>query len=86
MEPNQLHELATNVELNHWPPHLGVRTDAEKIQYLAARLREAANEYESLGGVYEANQSLLEENDMLKSDIKNLKYKLKQIQELAIVK
>jgi uncharacterized coiled-coil DUF342 family protein len=38
-----LHELATNAELNHWPPHLGVRTDAEKIAYLAERLREAGD-------------------------------------------
>jgi chromosome segregation ATPase len=38
-----LHELATNAELNHWPPHLGVRTDTEKIAYLAERLREVGD-------------------------------------------
>lgn len=38
-----LHELAANAELNHWPPHLGVRTDAEKIAYLAERLREVGD-------------------------------------------
>ena len=36
-----LHELATNAELDHWPSYLGVKTDAEKIAYLAGRLREA---------------------------------------------
>lgn len=43
MEADQLRELATNATLNHWPPHLGVTTDAEKIQYLADRLRETVD-------------------------------------------
>jgi len=38
-----LQELATNAQLNHWPPHLGVKTDVEKITYLAERLQEAAD-------------------------------------------
>jgi predicted nuclease with TOPRIM domain len=33
-----LQELATNALLDHWPPHLGVTTDAEKIAYLAEAL------------------------------------------------
>lgn len=44
MDANQLNELANNAELNHWPAHLGVTTDAEKVGYLAARLREVATE------------------------------------------
>jgi signal transduction histidine kinase len=48
MEPNQLHELATNAELNHWPPHLGVVSESDKIQYLADRLREAAERTDDL--------------------------------------
>jgi peptidoglycan hydrolase CwlO-like protein len=39
MDANQLQELATNALLDHWPPHLGVGTDAEKIAYLAAALQ-----------------------------------------------
>lgn len=35
MDANQLQELATNARLDHWPPHLGVRTEAEKVGYLA---------------------------------------------------
>jgi hypothetical protein len=38
-----LYELATNARLNHWPPHLGVTTNAEKIEYLAQRLQEAGD-------------------------------------------
>ena len=86
MDTNQLNELATNARLNHWPPHLGVSTDTEKIEYLAERLRETVDESERLIGVDDTNQALEEENDALKSDIEDLKDKLKQIQELAIVK
>lgn len=43
MDANQLQELANNVRIDHWPPHLGVTTDAEKVEYLAQRLREAAD-------------------------------------------
>lgn len=46
MEPEQLRELATNAQLDHWPPHLGVRTEAEKIEYLAKAL-ESVNDYEA---------------------------------------
>ena len=42
MDAEQLQQLATNAQLNHWPPHLGVTTDAEKVEYLAQWLREAA--------------------------------------------
>jgi uncharacterized coiled-coil DUF342 family protein len=38
-----LQELATNALLDHWPPHLGVRTEAEKVEYLARQLSEAAD-------------------------------------------
>lgn len=40
MDANQLQQLATNARLNHWPPHLGVRTEAEKVEYLANALDE----------------------------------------------
>ncbi len=48
MEPNQLHELATNASLNHWPPHLGVVSESDKIQYLADRLRESVDRVDDL--------------------------------------
>lgn len=38
MDANQLNELATNARLNHWPPHLGVVTEAEKVEYLAQQI------------------------------------------------
>ncbi len=48
MDSEQLQELATNAELNHWPPHLGVRTDAEKIELLARQLAQSAERIHDL--------------------------------------
>jgi hypothetical protein len=85
MDANQLRELATNAQLDHWPPHLGVTTDAEKVEYLAQQLRESIDEAERLAGVDETNTALQEENDFLRSDIEDLKDKLKQIRDLTSV-
>ena len=46
MEADQLRELATNAQLDHWPPHLGVKTDAEKIEYIAQALK-SVDDYEA---------------------------------------
>lgn len=40
MDTNELQQLATNARLDHWPPHLGVVTEAEKVEYLANALDE----------------------------------------------
>lgn len=32
MDTTQLHEPAHNATLNHWPPHLGVVSESDKIQ------------------------------------------------------
>ena len=47
MDADQLRELATNALVGHWPPHLGVKTDQEKIEYLARQLDQAADNSES---------------------------------------
>ena len=95
MDPNQLHELATNARLNHWPPHLGVTTDAEKIEYLAQRLEEAADAetradglsdeletaQEENGNLNDENEDLTEQVRQLKSDIKMLQSKIDTAKE-----
>jgi|SRR6476659_2696178 len=84
---SNLHELATNATLDHWPPHLGVRTDAEKIAYLAERLREAGDAEvrvdelnDRLVAAQEENASLETENDDLQSQITSLKGVIKELQ------
>ena len=40
---DDLQELATNARMDHWPAHLGVKTEQEKIEYLASVLEKAAD-------------------------------------------
>jgi peptidoglycan hydrolase CwlO-like protein len=59
MDANQLQELATNARLDHWPPHLGVRTQAEKVECLANALGEVTlrdAQIDELGNQIEALQ------------------------------
>jgi chromosome segregation ATPase len=81
MDANQLNELATNAQLDHWPAHLGVTTDAEKVEYLAARLREVATEHANELEAAEQREESLEsdnidlsnENDKLKEQLETLR-------------
>jgi peptidoglycan hydrolase CwlO-like protein len=56
MDANQLNELATNALLDHWPPHLGVQTEAEKVAYLV----NALSEVEVKNGQIEALENQIE--------------------------
>ena len=38
MEPNQIKQIAKDAQVNHWPSHLGLNTDAERIYWLAQQL------------------------------------------------
>ena len=78
-----LHELATNAEINHWPPHLGVHTDAEKIAYLAERLREAADAEANAEGLADENAALREERDDFQRKWEDAQSRLQRIKELA---
>jgi hypothetical protein len=48
MSAQELRELATNALTGHWPAHLGVKSDAEKIEYLARQIDRAADSLEEL--------------------------------------
>lgn len=86
MDAERLNELATNAQLDHWPPHLGVRTDAEKIEYLAERLREvvdAETRADELADQLETaqaeNQLIKDENSDLEQQVKTLKSDVKRL-------
>lgn len=93
MDSQQLQQLATNTRLNHWPPHLGVTTDTEKIEYLAQRLEEAADAETRADELADQLKTAQEENDMLhdledevktlKSDLKLAQSQLEQIREIV---
>ena len=76
MDPNQLHELASNARLNHWPPHLGVTTDAEKIEYLAKAL-ESIDDYEA------QIEEVTTERDSLADQVTQLENKLYDQEDLV---
>jgi peptidoglycan hydrolase CwlO-like protein len=96
MDSNQLNELATNALLDHWPPYMGVRTEAEKVECLAQQLSEAADAEERADGLAEEletaqeevrllqdeNDDLADQIETLKSDIKSLKAKIAQAREV----
>lgn len=63
MDGEQLRQLATNATLNHWPPHLGVVSDADKIQYLADRLREAGDAEDRADGLADQLETAQEQSD-----------------------
>lgn len=87
MDSNQLNELATNALLDHWPPHLGVRMEAEKMEYLAQRLTEAVDAEEHADGLADELETaqekvrlLQDENADLTDQIKTLKFDIKSLE------
>jgi uncharacterized protein YlxW (UPF0749 family) len=84
MDPDQLRELATNATLNHWPPHLGVVSESDKIQYLADRLREAADAETRADELADQLATAEEAKGILQSEVEDLKHKLDKIRELTL--
>lgn len=81
MEVQELINLSINARMGHWPPHLGVNTEAEKIEYLAQRLDESATEIARLEAVDDENKTLREERNYYESDAYDAKSELKKIYE-----
>lgn len=82
MEAQQIIDLALNARLEHWPPHLGLHTDAEKIQYLAERLDEAATQIVNGETLQDENAALREERDDFESKYLGAQDKLDKIRNL----
>lgn len=83
MNTQELIDLALNARLDHWPPHLGVKTDAEKIEYLATALDEAATQIVSNETLSDEDAALREERDDFERKADNLERRLEQIRDLA---
>lgn len=84
MDANQLQELADNARLDHWPPHLGVTTDAEKIEYLAQRLRDAASTAAEVETLVRQNEALQTELDEQRATVDDYKHKMDKIRGLTL--
>lgn len=76
-----LRELATNAQLNHWPLHLGVKTDAEKIAYLAEQLREAGDVAALIEDLLAQNTTAQEEVAMHQQTIEALQGEIFDLNE-----
>lgn len=82
MDAEQLRELATNATLNHWPPHLGVVSDADKIQYLADALR-SVDDYEAqIEAITAERDSLAEQVTQLEDRLYDQKDRVDKIDAL----
>jgi hypothetical protein len=85
MDANQLQELAINARLDHWPPHLGVRTEGEKVEYLAERLREASREVINADALADENTALQEEVAEWQRKAEQAEDKLNKVRDLVHV-
>jgi hypothetical protein len=87
MDANQLQELATNALTGHWPAHLGLHTDAEKIEYLARRLEDAAAEIAGGGEAFEQVDELEKQVEALQLTVDEQAIEIgKQVAEIELLK
>lgn len=84
MEAQEFIDLALNARLNYWPPHLGLKTDAEKIEHLAAQLDKAATGVINAEVLADENETLREEKSFLENEVADLRHKLEQIHSLSL--
>lgn len=73
MDAQQLRELATNALTGFWPKHLGVNTDAERIEFLARKLERVADDIDQNEDFEDRALAAEEENAALKDEIEDLK-------------
>lgn len=78
MDASQLRELATNALTGHWPPHLGVRTDQEKIEYLARQLESAADNIGDVNALTEEVEGLEDKRGELVDEVAELEAQIKE--------
>jgi predicted RNase H-like nuclease (RuvC/YqgF family) len=81
---SNIDDLALNAELNHWPPHLGVTTDAEKIEYLAQRLAEQADVATDRDEIASEVEGLEEEKYGLELGVDELKDEVEELKESLV--
>jgi peptidoglycan hydrolase CwlO-like protein len=69
MDANQLQELATNARLDHWPPHLGVTTEAEKVEYMANALSDVTRRDAQIEALENEIETMVDETTGLENKI-----------------
>lgn len=79
MDASTLRELSTNALTGHWPAYLGLRTDAEKIEYLARQIELAATEIDEGDAAFDRLDALETENDGLQNTIDEQAAEIEQL-------
>lgn len=82
MDAQELGELATNALTGHWPKHLGVNTDAERIEFLARKLEAVAGDMGRADIAEDRVEKLEEEVGELKDEIEDLETEAKRAKEI----
>lgn len=83
MEPNQLIQIAKDAQINHWPPHLGLNTDAERIYWLACQLENAAGAQDEVEDLAQKLSDADANYGDIDEELKTIKAELKKAQDAA---
>jgi peptidoglycan hydrolase CwlO-like protein len=81
MDNDQLNELATNALLDHWPPYMGVRTEAEKVEYLVNALSEVEVKSEQIEALENQIEALGKEAVDLENKLAARDITVKQLED-----
>lgn len=77
MENSQVKDIAVGAMIGHWPAHLGLTTDSEKIEWLARQVERLTDEVDEHDGKdsrlqkkLDISEDRLQDRDELVEDLK----------------
>lgn len=79
-EQARLQQIAADAQVGHWPPHLGLTTDSQRIQFLADSVSNLVDYSIDLEG---RNETLFDKVENAEDRIKELEQELKQAKKDA---
>lgn len=83
METEQLRTIAKDAQINHWPPHLGLNTDAERIHWLAQQLESAVELYDRIDELEDDLATQKEWTDAANGEVEELRDEIAKLKEKA---
>lgn len=81
MENSQVKNIAISALTGHWPAHLGLATDGEKIEWLARQVERLVDESADADDLRRANDGLIEKVDELNQTLADAKRTLREALE-----
>lgn len=87
-ERARLQQIATDAQVGHWPSHLGLNTDAERINYLAQTLEKTIDGMSDHEAIEELKDELKDDIEsvedkvsLVETDIESIKERLEKLEE-----